>query len=1114
MAQEWWSNDKTVQPAKAVSTGVEIGPKPEKPDKPTETFRMATAAEKAAAGLDPARSYQINNVTGEFKDVGGQPTAKPAMEADPNRLPQINTGLSAVQDLRKISDKFLSVGKQAGNVAETPILGSLLGQNRADLEGSIEILKGIIIQDQLARLAKINPAGVTGLANSPSEQERFVSAIANLNPDQSPEQFQIGLKRAEDYLKRQAQDVGGQPEVAPGAAPAQTASPIKAGERIQTEQDLAAQSALQDAWNSGKSVDEIIAINQQLGRGAFTPDAIKLMRDSRAQGQPLSFYATPTGEPTATQEAIGGFLGTDVGQAVGGYTTGAANALTLGQMDDAAKAYFRENAPVSSFTGEVTGGILGALPFVKGAQAITAGTRIAPEVAALIGEGVYGAVYGAGEAPEGQGLTGALIGGGSALLGGTLANRFLPGGPGTFSGVARETPPAGVVMPEVPVSTASQEAALSQRLYDIQNQLRTGRGSPELEQESLAISRQLRDLQTPEYMRPGYVPPRRDMPMSEPMPASTTSEEALLSQRYRDIQDQLQTGTGSPALEQESLAITQRLRWLQTPEYMKAGAVEPPPIQGLSPAPGAPPAGAQIGSEEMISLAQKAVSRGPGASKARAQLAEIAKTNPEAKAAADRLGLELPVDVLSDNSQLKEVVGLTRSQIGSEAKQAWNETVQAASDRAHAAMDELDAVTDISQVSADVFDRLDNAQKSLGRQASDLRQEVTDAVDVRGRVDATGIKSWLQTRIDDLGGGKEGIAALSPEEKRLWGIVSKGQPTYALLNEQRDLIGQALEKGTGPWSNTNMKRLKDIYGSLANDQINFIEASAGKEIADKQRAANTLFKQMYDGREQMEKIFTKNLSGGLAPLMQRAITQGTKGNAQTLNTLVKIIPEDMRGKVLTSALFKAAKATDDTFSFTNFANIYRDLRSNSAVYKELAKAVGPEGDKLLTDLYAVSRRLSEADKNISRTGASTQLQLLNSERFLSRILMASGGAAGAGLIGSALGGPGAAIVGAGLAAAAPEIAQRVGKTNAQKLHNLMSSEAFRDLTMSAATGDALDRNINRVAGSKQFRDYAKAIGLEMKEGRNWLRSAITAGGVGEMGPEESAPPGSIVVRPQ
>lgn len=1017
MAQEWWSNDKTVQPAKAVSTGVEIGPKPDKPDKPTETFRMATVEEKKAAGLDPNRSYQINNVTGEFKDVGGQPTAKTAVN-DPNRVFKIQSTLDQLANLRQIAQRSLSVGETAGRVRETPVIGALLGQNRADLEGALSQVEGSLIQDQLAVLAQLNPQGVASLANSETEARRLASSIANLDPNQSYDQFLQGISRAEQYYKRQLELAGGAqtPPPAPGAAP-QSAAPIKAGERIQTEADLAVQRALQDAWNAGSSVDDIIALNQRFGRGPFSSEDIQRMRDQRAKGGSMSFYASPTGEPNAIQEGLGGFLQTEPGKIIGGYTTGAANALTLGAMDDASKAYFRENAPVSSFLGEATGATLGALPFVKGAQALTAGVRLAPEVAALIGEAGYGGAYGYGEAPEGQKLTGALTGAGASLFGGALANRFLPGGSGTFSGVPREVP-AGAAIPEV-------------------------------------------------------------------NPAAVMPE-------------------GAPSVAQAA----------PTPSQAAQAAPEPTISVQTPPAAGAPSVGAEMTREELINLAQKATSRTPGASKARAQLAEIAKTNPEAKAAADRLGLELPVDVLSDNSQLKEVVGLTRSEIGSTAKQAWNETVQAASDRAHAAMDELDAVTDISQVSADVFDRLDKAQKGLGRQASDLRQEVTDAVDVRGRVDASGIKNWLQTRIDDLGGGKEGIAALSPEEKRLWGIVSKGQPTYALINEQRDLIGQALEKGTGPWSNTNMKRLKDIYGALADDQIKFIETSAGKEIADKQRAANTLFKQMYEGREQMERLFTKDLSGSLAPLMQRAITQGTKGNAQTFNTLVKIIPEDMRGKVLTSALFKAAKATDDTFSFTNFANIYRDLRSNSAVYKELAKAVGPEGDKLLADLYAVSRRLSDADKNISRTGASTQLQLLNSERLLSRILMASGGAAGAGLVGSMLGGPGAAIVGAGIAAAAPEIAQRVGKTTAQKLHNLMSSNEFRELAVSAATGDALDRNINRVAGSKAFRDYAKAVGLELKDGRNWLRSAITVGGVGTVSPEAGPPPGAIVVNPQ
>lgn len=146
--------------------------------------------------------------TGGLTDLA-PPTPKPTF-VDPNRIPQINTGLEAIKDLRNLSQQFLSAGKQAGNIAESPLFGSLLGQNRANLEGSLEILRGIIIQDQLGRLAKINPAGVASLANSPSEQERFVSAIANLDPNQDPKQLLIGLKRAEDYLKRQKEEAAGQ----------------------------------------------------------------------------------------------------------------------------------------------------------------------------------------------------------------------------------------------------------------------------------------------------------------------------------------------------------------------------------------------------------------------------------------------------------------------------------------------------------------------------------------------------------------------------------------------------------------------------------------------------------------------------------------------------------------------------------------------------------------------------------------------------------------------------------------------------------------------------------------------------------------------------------------
>jgi len=548
---------------------------------------------------------------------------------------------------------------------------------------------------------------------------------------------------------------------------------------------------------------------------------------------------------------------------------------------------------------------------------------------------------------------------------------------------------------------------------------------------------------------------------------------------------------------------------MEAPAGMAPGVQAPPAGMG-APAGMAPPTGAapgmaagevadealDVGRDEMIELARKAVSRTPGASKARAELAEIAKVDPEARAAAERLGLELPTDILGDNAQLQRVTGLTRSQIGSEAETAWRKTYDAASERAYEAMDELNAVTDISKLSADVFNRLDTANKGLETQADDLRKQVTAAIDDTGRVDASNIKAYLEDQIRRLGGGKEGLAGLSAEEKKLWAMVSKGNPTYKALDDKRAEIGRAMTKNAGPWVDSNERRIQEIYAKLADDQMGFIEASAGKEIADKQRAANTLFKQMYEGRAQMQEIFGRNLSKDLGPLINQAITQGGKGGLEAINKLLTNIPEDMRGTVLTSGLFQTATNAKGGFSFTNFTNTYNNLRKNSLVFNQFAKAIGPEGVNLLNDFNAISRRISDASANIIGTGASTQINLLNAESLLSKIVKGLGGAAVAGGATSMLGADLLTTVVPVIAGAAgPELAQRfAGKTNADKLHALMKSEKFRDLAVSAATGEGIDGNVGRVVGSKEFRDYAKLAGIDMKDARNWLISGITKAG--------------------
>jgi hypothetical protein len=570
-------------------------------------------------------------------------------------------------------------------------------------------------------------------------------------------------------------------------------------------------------------------------------------------------------------------------------------------------------------------------------------------------------------------------------------------------------------------------------------------------------------------------------------------------------------GAGIP--EDEFVNVTGEVPAGMTPEMPMGAAPAPsavptgaptgmaPPTAGMAAPTGATPDMAAIddealdvGREAMIELARKAVSRGPGASKARAELAELAKIDPEAQAAAERLGIQLPVDVLGQNAQLQRVTGLARSQIGSDVETAWRKTYNDAAERAFKAMDELGAVEDISQLSKNVFDKLDTANKGLEIQADDLRKQVNGAIDVAGRVDASAIRSYLEEQIRKLGGGTEGLKELSKEEKKLWAMVSKGNPTYEALDKKRAEIGRAMTKNSGPWVDSNAQRINDIYAKLADDQMGFIESSAGKEIADKQRAANTLFKQMYDGRGQMQEIFGRNLSKDLGPLITTAITQGGKGGVEAINKLLTNIPENMRGTVLTSGLFSTATDAKGGFSFANFANTYSKLREQSQVFNQFAKAIGPDGVNLLNDFNAIGRRIANAQANIIPTGAANQLNALNAENLMLKILQGVGaagaGAAATSVLGADLIQTVGGIIAAGGGAA---FAQLKSKNNVQKLHDLMKSDKFRELAVSAATGEGVDRNINRVAGSKEFSDYAKLVGIDMKDARNWLNSAISKG---------------------
>ncbi len=512
---------------------------------------------------------------------------------------------------------------------------------------------------------------------------------------------------------------------------------------------------------------------------------------------------------------------------------------------------------------------------------------------------------------------------------------------------------------------------------------------------------------------------------------------------------------------------------------------------------------AQDAVAEFGELARKAVGRGKPARDAKEQLAIAAQANPEAKAAAERLGIELPIDVLADDARLLTAEGLARSQINSDAQNAWGQAVEGAIQRADDTLSQIGATRDLAQVSSDVRLRLESDMGLLEKQGNVLRREVDDAIDVRAGVEANNLQAALGQTINDLGGLSEAKQAFSAEEKKLLAMLGEGEaakmPTYARLNQVRDQIGRAIYKNEGPWVDAPTATLKKYYGALAQDQLAHIESVGGKELADKMRGSNDLFSKMFGVRDTMQTVFGKSLEKDIGGVITSAVTGASKGDGKSLRTLLGAVPADMQPRVLLSGIMAQTDraGANGGFSFTKYASLYRGLRQNAPLYKQIADTVGPDAAKVMQDLYAISNRIASAEAKIVRTGASNQpiLNALKAETLMARTVDASkrvGARAAAATAGTLVGGPVGGFAGQEMGGALVDALTQGGKSNLNKLHDLLSSDAFRELVEKAATGEAPDRAVNRVVNDPKFRRFSTLVlGLKTpQERKGWIVGAL------------------------
>ncbi len=528
---------------------------------------------------------------------------------------------------------------------------------------------------------------------------------------------------------------------------------------------------------------------------------------------------------------------------------------------------------------------------------------------------------------------------------------------------------------------------------------------------------------------------------------------------------------------------------------------------GTAMAPEVPPAAAAAeatagGVIDVLNLARKAGGFGPGSSAAKAQLIDLAQVNPEARAAAERLRIDLPFDVLSDNPQVRSAVGLTRALVAGEAEAAWESTVRNAIQRADEVSQQFDANFIAGRpapgaTSQKIVENLQQARQTLKTDAKAIYDRIDEAVPKNSPVELNNLKTYL----DDLRTNLGAAGRMTPQESNLAKMLEKGELTYFGLKREKDLVGQAVGGLKSPYDNMAAGDLKRLYAALAQDQLDNVATLAGEEARRELRAANLLTAKQKALEKRIVGAFGQEIDGSVAQRMQTAITTAAKGDAAAFNRLMKVVPDELQKETLATALAsvtagkaagRAAGAAETVFSPAEFTKVYRGLRANPPVYSQMVKIMGPEWDRASRDLYEISRRIADAQARIPTTGKANQILGDAAVQGLMGQVMSSSVAQRAAT------GVASMVPGGGLIA--PDIVQWMSAAKGagvQKAAKLFASPEFQELAVQTATkgGQPSQAALRRTAMSKAFGDFAKEANLPQSlDARiQFLQSAIQTG---------------------
>lgn len=216
-----------VQPAPAMRatprSGDPIGGKTA--PKTQKRLRPATAAE--LAGYPPGTAAQVDETTGELKNLRTPPASAQPKPIDPVKLEKRNSTLQAsIDSARSLRSRAQALLKHPGAEGATGSIqgrlpGLVLGQTAEDFINDLTNIKDVTAFDTLMAMKANSPNGASGLGSlTEKEATRLEQLYGTLNRTSSWPTLQKTLREVVEITTRAEQRANKMLQTTPGQAPA------------------------------------------------------------------------------------------------------------------------------------------------------------------------------------------------------------------------------------------------------------------------------------------------------------------------------------------------------------------------------------------------------------------------------------------------------------------------------------------------------------------------------------------------------------------------------------------------------------------------------------------------------------------------------------------------------------------------------------------------------------------------------------------------------------------------------------------------------------------------------------------------------------------------------